>query len=599
MSETIEQLSGKHLYYGFLAGAKNIFDQQGYLNKINVFPVPDADTGTNMASTMHAIIDNAVPSNHLKDAATSISDAALVGARGNSGIIFAQYLYGISNELPNEESLGTIAFAKSVRKAVDYAYESIANPVEGTIITMLREWSIKFDELAQTQTDFITLFKESYEYAKDILADISKLLEKLAKAKVVDAGAQGIVFFLQGVVEFLENQSIKEIIQSRSQVQQLGEEFNIDHEEITFRYCTECLISGEDFNKEEIRKSIGEMGDSLVIAGSRSKMRIHIHTDQPANVYNKITQFGEIVYQKVDDMIFQQEVSEHRKNNIALVIDSCADLPKSFIDEHQIHVVPLNLHIGNSQFLDRITITSDQFYEQLNKLKDLPTTSQPSKKDFTNKFNYLTGKYESIISLCLSSKLSGTYSNCYTAAKKVSEDRGTPINVVDTKCASGAFGLIAELTAEAIKDGHSVDEILMMVEEWKSKAFLLIAPSTLKFFIRGGRLSRPKGFIANLLNMRPVVSMNREGGGITLKSYFGHTGSINGMADMFADVHKTKGIERYCVLYTNKEDLQKAEEFANHLELICGQKTAYIMQISPVLGTNGGPGAIEVSYITK
>lgn len=587
------------LYCGFLAGAKRIFDQQGYLNKINIFPVPDADTGTNMASTMQTIIEQAVPSTHLKDVLTSISDAALIGARGNSGIIFAQYLYGISNELPNKESLDTVTFAKSIRKAFDYAYDAVVTPVEGTIITMLREWSIKFEELAQTCSDFVALFKNSYEHAKQILYDISMLLEKLAKAKVVDAGAQSVVFFLEGVVSFLENQSVKEVVQARSQVQQLEANFQaLNHEEITFRYCTECLIAGENMQKDKIRSAIEHLGDSVVIAGSKTKMRLHIHTDEPALVYERMITFGKIVFQKVDDMVFQKEISESRKSNIALVIDSCADIPKKFIEQHQIHVLPLNLMLEGNQFIDRVTISSDQFYEQLQKSKLLPTTSQPTQKDFINKFNYLKDKYEHILSISLSSKLSGTYANSASAALKVKQGEDVSLVTVDSKCASGTYGLMVQMVAKAIADGVSIENILQQIPVWQSKLHLLLAPKTLKFFIRGGRLSSAKGFFANIFNLKPIVSMNEIGEGITLTKHFGQKRCLDAIISCFEKAHRSKGIAAYCVLYANKEDLQKAEKLARRLEKVSGRQTAYIMQISPVLGSHGGNGCFEIAYIT-
>ena len=149
-----KKLDGKQLYYSFLAGAQRIFDNQGNLNKINVFPVADADTGTNLASTMRAIVDTSIPTDNIKITAAALADAALVGARGNSGIIFAQFLYGFSNEIKSEESMSVDTFAEVVNKSVGYAYESIANPVEGTMITVLREWAEGVDAIKHKFDDF-------------------------------------------------------------------------------------------------------------------------------------------------------------------------------------------------------------------------------------------------------------------------------------------------------------------------------------------------------------------------------------------------------------------------------------------------------------
>lgn len=153
----ITELNGKSFYYSFLAGAKNLFDNQKYINKINVFPVPDADTGTNLASTLQSIIDNVIPSNHLKQTSVAIADAAIVGARGNSGIIFAQFLYGFSNEVSDNESISIDKFAENLKQAVIYAYESIINPVEGTMITVLKDWAEYIYLIKDKTDDFIEL----------------------------------------------------------------------------------------------------------------------------------------------------------------------------------------------------------------------------------------------------------------------------------------------------------------------------------------------------------------------------------------------------------------------------------------------------------
>ncbi len=592
-------LSGKTFYYCFLAGVKKIFEEQSYLNKINIFPVPDADTGTNMASTMRAIVDNAVPFTNIKDSAMGISDAALVGARGNSGIIFAQFLYGFATETPNVENLTTASFAQNMRKGFEAAYQSIANPVEGTIITVLRMWTETLIKLSETIDDFRELFRKAYEVAKVALAATSKMIKKNAIANIVDSGAQAFVFFLEGILSFLEDDSLKPLAYTRTQGLQKAENFEIDHEEITFRYCTECLLVGKNLDRTIIREAIETMGDSLVIAGGKNKMRIHIHTDIPSEIYRKIDNLGEIVYQKVDDMVFQQEVAQHRKHSIAIMTDSCCDLPDEYIEQHQIHMIPLNIQMNNSLFLDRLTINSDQFYTYLRNAnkKEIPTTSQPSKKDFINKYNFLDGKYEEVINISVSGGLSGTYSNALTAAKMVNKEHRIPIHVVDSKNASGGEGLLVTLAAEAIENGASTTEVLEKMKEWIDHTETLVATKTLKFFISGGRVSRPKGFIANLFNLRPIVHPDKEGKGATLGSYFGRKGCLKHIFKLFEKDFKINGINRYAVMYTDTKEKATAEECARMLESISGQKPKFISQLSPVLGRQAGNGAIVVSYV--
>jgi len=148
----IKYLDGRRLYLAFLAGGQAVIKDFAYLNKINVYPVPDGDTGTNLASTMKAIAEQAHPSRSAKDSLNSIAEAALTGARGNSGLIFAQYIYGLSRELGNDLRISAVRFGESVKNAVRYAYSSTARPQEGTILTLIREWA---EEIYQNRHRFL------------------------------------------------------------------------------------------------------------------------------------------------------------------------------------------------------------------------------------------------------------------------------------------------------------------------------------------------------------------------------------------------------------------------------------------------------------
>ncbi len=365
MTETVQkikELDGKQLYYSFLAGAQRIFEHQKLLNKINVFPVADADTGTNLASTMRSIMDAIIPTDNLKQTAVALADAALIGARGNSGIIFAQFLYGFSNELKPNATIDIQSFAESMKKAVAYAYDAIANPVEGTILTVIKAWADYIYLLKDQYDDFIKLLVAAYSKALESLAATTRKLEVLARAHVVDAGAKGFVYWLEGIKDFFTmgaEKSLKRTIEAEADSDEAVE---MPHDQITFRFCTEALINGQDLDKHKMQNYIQHCGDSIVVAGTPQKVRVHIHTDFPAEVFSQLQQFGSITYQKVDDMVMQNEIQFNRISDIALVTDSSCDLPKDIIDKYQIQVVPLSVHFGETYFLDRLTINPPQFY---------------------------------------------------------------------------------------------------------------------------------------------------------------------------------------------------------------------------------------------
>ncbi|MCL2027972.1 MAG: DegV family EDD domain-containing protein [Bacteroidales bacterium] len=599
----ITQISGKHLYYAFLAGAKRVLEEQHYLNKINVFPVPDGDTGTNMASTVQAIADNTIVYSGYKDTAMSVADAALLGARGNSGVIFAQFLYGTASDSPNSETISIEEFIESVKAGVKAAYESIANPVEGTIITLLRIWVEVMEELKSKTEDFVELLKLAYPALLQALQDTKKLLPKLAKAKVVDSGAQAFVFFIQGALEFLTTGTLKDLAGTRSQTIAETDEAHIDHEEIRFRYCTEGMMTlTVDVDLKDLRQQLSRLGDSIVVAGSRTRLRVHIHTDTPAKVFGILSRYGNVDFQKVDDMEFQHELlTKGAKSKIGLLIDSTADIPKALRFQHQMHLASLNLHVGKSQYLDRISITPNQFYRLLrrNNGKEKISTSQPSKKDFLDRYNFMATLYDSIICLNVSSKLSGTYQNSVDSAGRAAIATGKRISAIDTKLCSGTEGLVAVMTAEAIEAGFSHDEILKKINEWIPKSKLFVNTQSIKGFINSGRISKSKSVIANLLKLRPLITMDKHGSGDKIGNFRGQEKMIQHSLQIFKDDHEKSGIDRYCVCYTDQAELKKAEDVAEKMYQICGKKVDYITQLSPVLGSIGYNGAIEIAYVMK
>ena len=586
-------IDGHNWYYGFLSGAKKIIENQKHINKINVFPVPDGDTGTNLASTLRSIIDNTSPHLSFDRTAESIADAALIGARGNSGIIFAQFLYGISNEMNGKDKIDISTFAEIMLNSVKYAYDAIANPVEGTMITVIKAWAEFLYFIKDSTEDFIKFLLAGLEKAKEALVKTTSQLKVLAKMNVVDAGAQGFVMFLEGMLEFLIS-GIKAdmgtlIIEKEEKVDALP------HDEITFRYCTEALFSGEKLNKKFIRDQITNMGDSIAIAGTPQKMRIHIHTDNPEKVFEKIAKHATIINQKVDDMVMQNEVVHNRKHTIALMTDSTCDLPEDLMDEHQIHFVSLNLMLNGNQYLDKVTISAEQFYSLMDKSPDFPITSQPSINDITNKYNFLATHYDSVIAVHASSGLSGTYSNSYTAGDKISIQSGKKISVIDSQCLSGTLGLLLYRAALALEDGMSHDELVAKVEEWKKKALIYVSPFTMKNFVRGGRVSKTKGFIARIMNVKPVISMKNGVADILDKAYSLKANQRMVLRYVEKAIREHGKIWKYCIVHAN--NIEGANLFAAKVEALTGMKPAYFYNISPVVGVNAGTNTLAVSIL--
>lgn len=598
--KNVKVLDGKNFYYAFLAGAQRIFENQGVINKINVFPVADADTGTNLASTMRSIVDSPIPTDSIKTTAVALADAALVGARGNSGIIFAQFLYGFSKEISVEVEFSIENFAQSIKNAVAYAYESIANPVEGTMITVIREWAEFIYTMKGIINDFVELLSKAYHVAVDSLQATTQKLEALAKANVVDAGAKGFVLFLEGMVDFYKQRTdIRSLKAVANEVYQAEIE-TMPHEEITFRYCCEALLTldkGKGENKEKIKNLISPLGDSMVIAGSDKKVRIHIHSDDPIKLFGILADQADITYQKVDDMVMQQQIAHERKWNIGLVTDSTCDLPQELIEKYQISVIPLNIHAGKTQFLDRTTISTDMFYDRLDSFPSYPSTSQPSYKDFINRYAYLSTHYDKTIAINLSKALSGTFSNSTKAAKSIIEQSGKPITVHNSKQVASGVGLLVLRVAKAIEAGMSYEEITSKLDEWTEKNTLLVSTLTVKYLIKSGRLSSGKGFIGKLLGVNPVLSLDKDGKAISKAKPIGERRAMQYIIDEIKEYKKTNKIWGYAISHIRNPE--SAAWYTEQLTELTGKQPEFVTECSPVLGINGGPGIVALSFMLE
>ncbi|MBD3414953.1 MAG: DegV family EDD domain-containing protein [Candidatus Aminicenantes bacterium] len=591
-SMKIRYINGDRLYNAFVAGGNAVITDQKYLNKINVFPVPDSDTGTNMASTMHSIIERAVQNRSLKVTLNSITDAAINGARGNSGLIFAQFIAGINREIRHEVKASTKHFAESVKNAIKHTYSSMVNPVEGTMLTVMKDWAEAVYKNRTQTNDFDELFSLSLETAKKSLRETPKKLSVLAKHGVVDAGAKGFVDFLEGIVHFIKKGKLQNLAKPDVLWEDTGVHTHSDRSEIKERYCTEALLSSPQMDLEKLRRDIQKFGSSVIVVGSETKARIHVHTNHPAKLFSKAKDFGSIIDIKADDMVQQFEVSHRRKSHIALVTDSACDIPQHILREHQIHMVPLNLHFKDSVFLDKITITPDQFYEMLKTQRKIPKSSQPSPKTIKNLLSFLSTHYDSIIAVTISDKLSGVYKQFIQAAKQIN---GTDIRILDSKHLSASEGLVVLRTAQEIKKGNDFKQITESAREWIKKTKILVDIHTLKYMVRGGRVSPLKGLLAQMLNLKPIISLDEQGKAMAYGKSFSRKSNMKKIIHEIKSMSEKNQIWNYAIVHAQARE--RAHTYASKLHSAIGQRPAYIVDISPVVGAHNGIGAVAIAFM--
>lgn len=582
-------LNNKLIYNAFVIGARNVISEKNSLNKINVFPVPDGDTGTNLASLMQTIIDKASIKDTTAETMQTIVDAAIEGARGNSGIIFASYINGFYESIEKDE-ITIDEFITIINHAYDEAYQSINTPVEGTMITLMRAWGNALNSLKDAGHTVIDLFTKAYDMLQLELKKTTEMLAVLKENKVVDAGAKGFVHFVEGFIKSLKGE---EVSVEFHDIPEVTEALHIDHlDESQFRYCTEALLAANDLNVSEIKSFLNTLGDSLVVAGNPRRLRVHIHTDVPDQVFQYLASHGKILEQKVDDMIRQFEMVNHKKYSIALVTDSIADLPQALVDKYQIHQYPLGLMINDTTYYDKLTIYSKDFYKMMDSLEVYPTSSQPNPKSLENFFSQLTTYYDQIIVLTVSSKMSGTHQTFLDATSKFSDKK---ITVIDTMQNSGAQGLLVLKAAEAIDQNKPYEDIVSMIEKLKHESRILVSVKTLKYMVKGGRVKKVTGLVGKILNLKPVISIDDKGEGIIFDKGFSIKTSNKKIFNHVESVSKTHHIDKYAIVHANAPE--RAEEYEKIYTELLGKKPEYIMDISSIVALSAGIGTVAIAYI--
>lgn len=589
------ELDGRNLYYAFIAGARKVIENQVELNRINVFPVNDGDTGTNLAATIRSVMESIHPHRSYKITADRIAEATLMNARGNSGIIFAQFFYGLSIETGNFRSITLKQFAESLAKSVSYVYAAVARPVEGTMLTVIKDFADYIYSSRNKFSDFNNMLTGAFEILKKSLLETKSKLAILEKNNVVDAGAKGFVLFFEGIMEFVHNRNIRELISARSITIPFQKTEETVTEKMNFRYCTEALIRECKIDREMLIKILESYGDSVVVAGSEKLRRIHIHTNVPSELFNTLRKTGTITFQKADDMVRHFQTANERKWKIALVTDSTCDLSPEFIDTYQINMIPINLNFGENHYLDKVTLQPEQFYNLLSESSDHPKSSQINENTFVNLYSHLASHYDSVIAIHLSDQLSGTFFSSQKAAHKIAGEFGKQITVLNSKNLSGSLGLIVLRAAQAIESGLSHDEVVSMAEKWIRNTRIYVSVKTLKYMVRGGRVSATKGLVAKLLNINPIVSINEAGKAVLFDKTFSQKANMEKVMSHIKKINDSQKIWNYIVLHANNK--KSADWFTEKMEKLTNMKPVSVVNISPVIGANAGAGAASVALL--
>ena len=580
---------------GLTAGIWHLFQRREYIDRINVFPVPDGDTGTNMAFSFK-VIHEAVCNAHglsMKELMTRVADASLDGSRGNSGAIMAQYFHGFSKALGNKVFMSAAEMAKASSAGAKSAWTAMSEPVAGTLPTVLEDFSTALERKTQQGVDDIReLFEYGLQSARESLARTPDLLPVLKQAGVVDAGGQGFVDLLEGIWTFIDSgetddaqADVEEMLSSSSTVMEIDAGAH--------RFCTECVIEGTELDRILIMKQLGQLDcSSLMVAGGRKRVRVHIHVNNPGEAYLACEEFGELHQQKADDMQRQHGLM-NQAGQVAIVTDSGADIPLEEQERLAIHMVSARLNFGAKEYIDHVSLLPADLYRMLEEREEVPKTSQPPVGDFSRQYDLLTGHGYDVLSVGLSEALSGTTQAARTAA----EQFAGRVRVFDTKSASCGEAVLVIIAAEAAQQGMSLDEIEELLMEFQPLNYAFAIPADLSYIVRGGRLPAWVKKLTDFLHISPLLG--EKNGRFRLAGFTSGIGAKPSALGKAA-LRKMKKDTTYRILIAHGANPEGARELRRY---ILGRHTrvhsCHISETGPALGVHLGPGGLVVGFLPQ
>ena len=507
MTVGIAYVDGPRLRRSLLAAADWVAAGRDDLNRINVFPVPDGDTGTNMCLTLRAVAQRlrTLEDAPLPQITEAMAQASVQGARGNSGMMLSQFLLGLRDGLGGLLRATAGNLARGIRVGFERLSGALDEPVEGTILSVAREAADEA-ERAAGEPDLKVFVRRLVDRAERALERTPELLVALKQAGVVDAGAKGFVRFLDGVRRLIDEGTLAQGAVDRLDAPSAAARTEVAAER-DYRFCTEVMVRGAALpSGADARKALRELGGSIVVLQTGDLLKAHVHTDAPDAVFALGARWGVVESTKAEDMRAQHRALTD-KRAIAFLTDTACDLPDSLVFEHGVGLVPTQLIIGDRTYRDRLEMTPGEFFARLRDGEDA-STSQPAREEFREAFTDALRGAERLVVVVLSKALSGTFANAERAAKEVDPAR---ITLVNSRGASLTQGLLVVRGLELAAAGWDATAIARELERVRDQSGGFFTVDNLARLIRSGRVGRLRGWLGTKLNVKPIMALTQDG----------------------------------------------------------------------------------------
>lgn len=420
----IQCIDGNKFRDMFVSGANNLQNNKDLVDKLNVFPVPDGDTGTNMSLTISYAIKelSKVNNDNITDIGKALSKGSLMGARGNSGVILSQIIRGIAKSIEGKDSLNVNDLALALKNGSDTAYKAVIKPIEGTILTVIRETGEYAVKTANENMDMIDFLELVVKQANESLEKTPELLKALKEAGVVDSGGKGLVLILEGMLSSLKGNNIDSIAGGVSSNVEVKVEQNISTEDIKFQYCTEFILESDKVDDLVIREKFMKFGDSLAVVGDEGVIKVHVHTNDPGLALQEALSYGQLLTIKIENMKLQHE---------NVVLSEAEQTKKVQVEEKEYGFIATSMGAGLAQIFKDFGV--DHIIEG-------GQTMNPSTEDFMKAIESLHARNIIILP---------NNSNIIMAANQAKELSDKNIIVIPTKNVAQAFATLVTFDGDA------------------------------------------------------------------------------------------------------------------------------------------------------
>jgi DegV family protein with EDD domain len=590
----MKEISLEILKEMFLKSFERIEAEKEEINKINVFPVPDQDTGTNLAKTLEGI-KKAIEGKNFqskKELADAILEGALNSAQGNVGVIFTGFLVGFFSNLNENDVFNAKNLAILFEKGKERAFKSILNPKEGTILDVISAFSQSFFELAQKKEEIEEIFEISLEKAKSALIETREKMEILKKANVVDAGGLGFLMVLESFFEVLKGEKRKIEKMPSGEIKRMVQIMR-------HRFEIVALIENPKVKEEEVKEKLKDLGDSLDLILVQNKLKLHIHTDWPEEVKKIIRNFGEIKELREEDMA--KEIAKEpsvKKVSIGIVTENVASILPKILERYQIEIAEAKFDWPELE-----KIEGENIYQKIKKAYEMgietrPRTSQATPKDYLEAFKKQLERFDKVLCLTLSSKLSGCYNSAIQAKEMLPEGKKERVFVFDTLNAAAGQALFVLRAIELIQEQREVEEIIEELKKIipKTQTYIIFAdPKGIEFI---GRITKSQAnWIKRMkkLGLHPIMKI-KDGiltkGGIV----FAKDESEALFKKVLKDSEKERKMGKKIRVIINHADNL---EGANKLKCLLKEKkieVSFISEGPPILCAVTGPGTLVCAW---